>query len=125
MMQLRLSNLFGALLAVTLFGLLGTAARAADLTGKFVYDGAPPAAVVVDNKGGQFHPHMTALWVGKQNLFFTNSDPVSHNSNFNLAGVNPLLPPSAKLPIAVAGTKLLPQEVTCTIHPWMKAYVVP
>jgi hypothetical protein len=81
--------------------------------------------VVVDNKGGQFNPHMTALWVGKQKLFFQNSDPVSHNSNFNLAGVNPLLPPTSKIPVDVAGTKLLPQEVTCTIHPWMKAYVVP
>jgi hypothetical protein len=87
-------------------------------------DAAAAAEVVIDNKTGQFYPHMQGLWVGKQKLVFQNSDPVSHNSNFNLAGVNPLLPPNAKLPIDVAGTKLLPQEITCTIHPWMKAYVV-
>jgi hypothetical protein len=80
--------------------------------------------VVVDNKGGQFTPHMSALWVGKQELIFQNSDPVSHNSNFNLAQVNPLLPANSKQTIAVPTTKLLPQEITCTIHPWMKGYVV-
>jgi hypothetical protein len=172
---------FGSALLLGAILLQPPVARAADLTGKFVYDGdvpaavpvtdpkaandfpgqklvyqnlvvdpttkaiayvavyikeidfpatpeaqaAVPAEVIVDNKGGQFNPHMSALWVGKQKLFFQNSDPVSHNSNFNLAGVNPLLPPSAKIPVEVAGTKLLPQEVTCTIHPWMKAYVVP
>jgi hypothetical protein len=87
-------------------------------------EAAAPAEVTVDNKGGQFKPHMTALWVGKQKLFFTNSDPVSHNSNFNLAGINPLMPPNAKIPVDVAGTKLIPQDITCTIHPWMKAIVV-
>jgi len=85
---------------------------------------AAPAEVIVDNKGGQFHPHMSALWVGKQKLFFTNSDPVSHNSNFNLAGINPLMPPNSKIPVDVTGTKPIPQDVTCTIHPWMKAIVV-
>ena len=160
--------------------LLCVAASAADLKGKFVYDGDAPAAVpvndpraasdfpnakilyenlvvdpaskgianivvyvrtdgvavtpeaekalapevVIDNKTGQFHPHVAGLWPGKQKLFFQNSDPVGHNSNFAYAGVNPLLPPSAKQEIPVAGTKLLPQELSCNIHPWMKAYLV-
>jgi len=85
---------------------------------------AAPAQVVVDNKAGRFNPHMSALWVGKQQLFFMNSDPVSHNSFFDLAGVNPLLTPGTRIPVNVAGTKPLPQAITCNIHTWMKAIVV-
>jgi hypothetical protein len=87
-------------------------------------EAAAPMQVVVDNKGGRFNPHMSALWVGKQQLFFTNTDPVSHNSFFDLAGANPLLPPGARLAVNVAATKPTPQAITCNIHPWMKAIVV-
>lgn len=85
---------------------------------------ADAAEVVIDNKGGQFHPHITGLWTGKQKLLFKNSDPVGHNSNFPFAAVNPLLPPNAKIEVPVAGAKPIPQELTCNIHPWMKAYIV-
>lgn len=85
---------------------------------------AAPADVVIDNKTGQFIPHITGLWVGKQSLTFKNSDGVAHNSNFAHAGANPLLAPNASVTVAVAGDKLIPQEVACNIHPWMKAYIV-
>jgi hypothetical protein len=80
--------------------------------------------IVVDNKSGQFQPHLTTLWSGKQKLIFKNSDPVGHNSNFPFANANPLLPPNSEQEIAVAGGKNLPQELSCNIHPWMKAYIV-
>jgi len=80
--------------------------------------------VVVDNKNGQFHPHITGLWVGKQKLSFKNSDPAAHNSNFAHAGENPLLAPNAEVPVNVAAAALIPKEVSCNIHPWMKAFIV-
>lgn len=82
------------------------------------------AEVEIDNKTGKFHPHIVGLWPSKQKLFFRNSDPVAHNSNFPHAGVNPLLPAGSRQEIPVAGTKLLPQELSCNIHPWMKAFIV-
>lgn len=82
------------------------------------------AEVVVDNKNGQFQPHITGLWVGKQKLAFTNSDPAAHNSNFAHAGENPLLAPNAKVVVNVNAASPIPKEVSCSIHPWMKGYIV-
>ncbi len=80
--------------------------------------------VVVDNKNGRFEPHVVGVWSGKQALVFKNSDAVSHNSNFAFAGVNPLLTPNSEQEIPVSGAKTLPQELSCSIHPWMKSYIV-
>jgi plastocyanin len=85
---------------------------------------AAEAKVVVDNKNGQFQPHITGLWVGKQKLVFKNSDPAAHNSNFAHAGENPLLAPNAEVPVNVATPALIPKEVSCSIHPWMKGFIV-
>ncbi|MBL9089662.1 MAG: hypothetical protein JNL96_00455 [Planctomycetaceae bacterium] len=166
---------------LTLLGLAlcTSQAGAAEIKGKFVYDGTPPEAapvtdpkaasefpglkivyenlvvdptskgianiavyvrndvaatpeaeaaaakeVVIDNKNGRFEPHITGVWSGKQKLMFKNSDPVSHNSNFAFAGVNPLLTPNGSQEIALAGSKTLPQELSCSIHPWMKSYLI-
>jgi hypothetical protein len=80
--------------------------------------------IVVDNKNGRFEPHIAGVWSGKQSVVFKNSDPVSHNSNFPFAGVNPLLTPNSEQEIPISGAKTLPQELSCSIHPWMKSYLV-
>lgn len=98
--------------------------RTADVAATPAAEKALAPTVAIDNKGGQFHPHMVGLWSGKQKLVFKNSDPVSHNSNFAFAGVNPLLTPNSEQEIPVSGVKLLPQELSCSIHPWMKAFVI-
>lgn len=85
---------------------------------------AAPEKVVIDNKTGQFHPHISGLWVGKQKLEFKNSDPAAHNSNFAHAGANPLLAPNSSVEVQVPAAALIPKEVACNIHPWMKAFIV-
>jgi hypothetical protein len=80
--------------------------------------------VVIDNKGGRFEPHMSAVWVGKQKLFFTNSDPVSHNGKFDVAAFNQVVPPGGRVEVPLTETRLLPQTLACSIHPWMTALVV-
>lgn len=80
--------------------------------------------VVIDNKNGQFQPHIAGLWVGKQKVAFKNSDPAAHNSNFAHAGENPLLAPNAEVVVNVPNAAAIPKEVSCNIHPWMKAFIV-
>lgn len=160
-----------------------TCSKAADLSGKFVYGGPPPAAakldinkdveafgslnlvdetlavgadggianivvycitpdapvpaetetalpkkVEYDNKGGRFEPRIMAVWVGHQTLVIKNTDPVSHNSNLQPPGnepINPLLTPNTSIDYNFIAKTLTPTPVGCNIHPWMKGYIVP
>jgi hypothetical protein len=86
-----------------------------------------PAQVELDNKNCRFEPHVLPMLVS-QTLSVKNDDPFSHNSNVTElggAGTNPLLPAGANATYKYARPSLVPQPVTCNIHPWMKAYVLP
>jgi len=87
----------------------------------------PPAQVELDNKNCRFEPHVLPMLVS-QTLLVKNDDPFSHNSNVSElggAGTNPLLPAAGSATYKYSRPSVAPQPVTCNIHPWMKAYVLP
>jgi hypothetical protein len=90
------------------------------------YDRLKGTEVKLDNKVCRFEPHVAKMWT-EQKLLLTNSDPVSHNSfvqPFNNPGLNPVIPSGQKAPLDFKKGEKIPVVVTCSIHPWMKAWVV-
>jgi len=86
---------------------------------------APSAAVVLDQNGCHYKPHVLGVMVN-QNISITNSDPTTHNIHFmpannpdwNQSQVNGAAALTHKMPHAEV---LVP--VKCNQHPWMKSYV--
>ena len=141
-----------AVSAAVLLGCLAPLAQAdewATIKGKFVFGGAPPAAgelkadkdvkinpeaakaaagakVELDNKDCRFEPHVAFVQVG-QELVVKNSDSVGHNSNIATvknAPSNNLIPASGSATVKFTSDEAVPAQVTCNIHPWMKAWLV-
>jgi len=81
------------------------------------------AQIVFDQKNCTFEPHVLALMEGVK-VDLKNSDPVNHNINSRLKnnGFNKLLSGSQEMPQPIVAPERSPGEVTCDIHPWMKAY---
>jgi hypothetical protein len=91
------------------------------------YSSAGEKPVELDNKNCRFEPHI-AIVTTKQKMALRNSDPIGHNSNVApLAnpGINPILPVGGDpIPFELKAEEGLPVQVSCNIHPWMKAYIV-
>ena len=82
--------------------------------------------VVLDNKGCRFDPHVAFVQVG-QELVIKNSDTVGHNSNVATvknAPSNNIIPASGEVSAKFTSEEAIPAQVTCNIHPWMKAWLV-
>ena len=85
---------------------------------------AAGAKVVFDQKKCVFEPHVLGVMTGAT-VTLKTSDPVNHNINSKLKNnaFNQLLAggqsTTSSRPTAAERT---PGEVTCDIHPWMKAY---
>ena len=82
--------------------------------------------VVLDNKDCRFAPHVVAVRPG-QTLLVKNSDPVAHNTDIKFSSnsaVNEGLPPSATKELKVSKAERKPVSVSCSIHPWMRGYLV-
>lgn len=87
---------------------------------------AKSAKVVLDNKDCRFEPHVAFVQVG-QNLVVKNSDTVGHNSNIATlknAPSNNLIPAGGEATVTFKAAEAIPAQVTCNIHPWMKAWLV-
>lgn len=87
---------------------------------------AKAAKVVLDNKDCRFQPHVVAVHTA-QPLIIKNSDTVGHNSNvatIKNPPSNSLIPAGGESSIPFANEEAIPAQVTCNIHPWMKAWVV-
>ncbi len=86
---------------------------------------APSAAVVLDQNGCHYKPHVLGVVVN-QNISITNSDPTTHNIHFMPAN-NPDWNQSQVNGAAALTHKLAHAEVLvpvkCNQHPWMKSYV--
>jgi len=85
-----------------------------------------PAAAVLDNTGCRFQPHVVFVQTG-QELVVKNSDTVGHNSNIATVKNPPsnnLIPAGGETTVKFAADEAIPAQVTCNIHPWMKAYAV-
>ncbi len=81
------------------------------------------AKIVFDQEKCVFVPHVLGVMTGIT-VELKNSDPVNHNINSRLKnnGFNKLLPASKQEPLPVSEPERTPGELTCDIHPWMKAY---
>ena len=91
-------------------------------------DGAVAAApAVFDQKNCIFLTHVLATQT-KTPLEFKNSDSVSHNTSFTPGGlnegVNPMLPQNGTSMYKFGQPMASPAPATCSIHPWMKAYII-
>ncbi|MCE9548119.1 MAG: hypothetical protein K8T25_21810 [Planctomycetia bacterium] len=87
----------------------------------------PEAPAVIDNKDCRFQPHVLMMRTG-QTLRITNSDPVSHNtmavSHAN-NDFNQIIPTGQPVEIKnLLKPERLPFQVQCSIHAFMKGYVV-
>lgn len=83
--------------------------------------------VTFDNEHCRFEPHILPLRL-TQTLVLHNSDPVGHNSKFEPLGdtpANPILGPKASFKYRFAKVQNAPVTIACSIHPWMKGYVLP
>jgi len=92
-------------------------------------DLAKPAkdTVEIDQPCCRFIPHVLGVREG-QKLVIKNSAPIAHNAKYvggdkNGEG-NPIIPSSGAytLPNAL-GAEKAPIDISCSIHPWMKAWV--
>jgi plastocyanin len=85
---------------------------------------AQAAKVVFDQKNCVFVPHVIGFMKG-QTIDIISSDPVGHNVNAKMranGASNNLLGPGQKTTFTPKAAEGRPSEVTCDIHPWMKAY---
>ncbi len=85
---------------------------------------AKTAKVVFDQKNCVFVPHVIGFMKG-QTIDIISSDPVGHNVNAKMranGASNNLLGPGQKTTFTPKAAEGRPSEVTCDIHPWMKAY---
>jgi plastocyanin len=84
---------------------------------------AAAASVVFDQSKCVFVPHVLAVMVNTP-ITLKSSDPVNHTINAKLkaAAFNKLLAAKAEETYKPIGAERLPAEVTCDIHPWMRAW---
>lgn len=83
--------------------------------------------VLFDQKQCVFLTHVLPVRVG-QTVLIKNSDPIGHNTNITTVAdvnINPLLPPNEQLKHKFSRQQTIPVPVSCNIHPWMKAYILP
>lgn len=80
--------------------------------------------VDIDNKDCEFVPRNTALHKG-QEVDFTSSDPVGHNSHYTgfSQSKNMALAPKGKVSAKLQAEKR-PIPLKCDIHPWMKGHIL-
>jgi hypothetical protein len=82
-------------------------------------------AVEIDQPCCRFIPHIVLAQEG-QDMIIKNSAPVPHNAKWtsrNNGEINPLLPSGAQHEVKGLKAEKFPIEISCSIHPWMKAYV--
>ena len=86
----------------------------------------PDEAPCLDNLDCRFEPHMQAIRTG-QKLLLKNSDPVAHNAAVYAKRTTPfseIIPMNMPLEKSFAKPETLPTRVDCSIHAWMKAYLI-
>lgn len=85
-------------------------------------------APVFDQKACVFTPHVLVVHTGFNTLLLRNSDSVGHNTAISAqrgSQVNSTIPAGGSLPYAMTAEERNPVGVACTIHTWMKGYIMP
>ena len=81
---------------------------------------------VIDNKGCRFEPRVVLLRTG-QSLELQNSDPVAHNAAAYLKRSTPfndVIPSGKPTQRIIRKAETLPARIDCSIHAWMRAWLV-
>jgi hypothetical protein len=84
------------------------------------------AEVKLDNENCRFEPHVVGLRTG-QTLIVGNKDPVGHNTKadfFNNTPFNDLIPAGGSIKKSFTKAETQPSPISCSIHPWMNAYLL-
>ncbi len=89
----------------------------------------PGQEIVLANNGCRFEPHALAIWM-ENKIKVTNEDPTGHNTNCTAPGdpkgsFNESIPAGAFIVKEFGRSQPRPNEVKCSIHPWMSAKVLP
>ncbi len=82
--------------------------------------------VKLDNNGCRFAPHVALLWTARK-LLIGNSDPIGHNVKIETrqnGQTNDTIPSGATIEKTFEEPERLPAGVSCSIHPWMKGWLV-
>jgi len=90
------------------------------------YLNADSMPAVMDNKGCRFEPRVVVLRTG-QSLELRNSDPVAHNAAAYLKRSTPfneVIPSGQPTQRIIRKAETLPARVDCSIHAWMRAWLV-
>jgi hypothetical protein len=90
--------------------------------------GSAPKQVILDNKDCIFQPHAMAIWLGKQEFFIVNSDPVAQNVAFSPLGdmpANIVLPVGGNATWTFKRKQTTPVPIACNYHPWESAFILP
>ncbi|NIL97554.1 MAG: hypothetical protein GTO53_07975 [Planctomycetales bacterium] len=111
-------------------GLANVALYAQGLSGDNVHPdaaGGKTDEVIFDQKKCIFLSHV-ALMQATQKLKILNSDPVAHNTKIDTKrakSINESIPPGGSAFYVPGKSEKEPAPVSCSIHPWMKAYLLP
>jgi hypothetical protein len=93
-----------------------------------VHDSAQPKteSVVFDQKVCVFLTHVLAVSVG-QPIEIKNSDPTGHNTKIEGRAntFNQTIPAGGSIPFTPQREEAAPAAISCSIHPWMSAYLLP
>jgi plastocyanin len=93
-----------------------------------VHDSAQPKteSVVFDQKACVFLTHVMPISVG-QPIQIKNSDPTGHNTKIEGRAntFNQTIPAGGAIPFTPQREETAPAPVSCSIHPWMSAYLLP
>ncbi|HEY2411898.1 MAG TPA: methylamine utilization protein [Pirellulaceae bacterium] len=84
------------------------------------------AEVALDNHNCRFEPHVQGIRVG-QTLVIGNKDPIGHNTKadfFANTPFNDLIPAGGSVKKTFAKFEGQPSPISCSIHPWMNAYLL-
>lgn len=80
----------------------------------------------LDNTSCRFEPRVVTLWT-KQTLVIGNSDPIGHNAMIDTVKnppVNVTIPSGGSLSKTFAAEERIPVPVSCSIHPWMRGWLL-
>jgi hypothetical protein len=85
-------------------------------------------AVDFDQKNCMFLSHVKPVLVSQPVILKNSEASVGHNTSISPPAdksTNPLLPPGAQDEYKFSRPQNVPVPVSCSIHPWMKAYILP
>lgn len=83
-------------------------------------------SVVFDQKVCEFLSHVMPVSVG-QTIEIKNSDPIGHNTKISGTrnSFNQTIPALESIDYVLQREEATPAPVSCSIHPWMSAYILP